>query len=90
LACQEGHLSVINLLIDRGADVEASNINGFRPLHIAAYKGHLEIVKALITRHVDMNAVANNGQTAFGCARRKRHKSIISYLHNLGAIDDVH
>jgi ankyrin repeat protein len=63
-------------------------MNGFRPLHIAAYYGHLEIVKALIARHVDMNAVTNDGQTALGVARRKKYPSIVSYLQSLGAIDD--
>ena len=33
----EGHLKVVNKLIEAGANLEAKNVNDWRPLHFAAY-----------------------------------------------------
>ena len=35
VAIKEGHYDVVELLIEKGADVNAKNINGNTPLHIA-------------------------------------------------------
>jgi ankyrin repeat protein len=66
LHAKRGHLPVVNLLINKGANIEASSVDGWRPLHTAASNGHLEIVKALIAKGADMNALTNDGQSALG------------------------
>ena len=89
VACREGHLPIVNHLIDKGANLEASVNDGLRPLHVAAYHGHLEIVKYLITKDVDMNALTNNGESALGIARRRRnHPKTVDFLCTRGAVDD--
>jgi len=88
-ACQEGHLPVVTFLINKGANLEASEIDGSRPLHISASQGHLEVVKAMIAKGAGMNALlTNTGQSALGLARRKNHTTIVTYLRSLGAVDD--
>ena len=41
LAAERGHLEVVSLLLDRGADKEAKGVDGKRPLHLAAQQGHV-------------------------------------------------
>lgn len=41
--------NVVSLLLSRGADIEAAGIDGWRPLHVAAYWGNVAIVERLIT-----------------------------------------
>ena len=54
---EEDHVEIVRLLCDRGADVEAFNNGGFRPLHYAAYNGHISVVKELIEeRNAYINA----------------------------------
>jgi ankyrin repeat protein len=43
-------------LIDKGAQVEARNINGSTPLHYAARYGRVEIVRLLCNRGADADA----------------------------------
>jgi ankyrin repeat protein len=40
-------------LLERGADPNAKNDDGWTPLHIAAGEGHVEIVKLLLERGAD-------------------------------------
>ena len=44
-ACEEGHLEVARLLVDSGANKEATCADGSRPLHLAALYGHVEILR---------------------------------------------
>jgi ankyrin repeat protein len=42
-------------LIEKRADIEARDTEGFRPLHFAAEAGHLEVVESLLRRGATMN-----------------------------------
>lgn len=44
-ACKEGHLKLVELLLQRGARVNATNRGDDTPLHLAAAHGHIEIVR---------------------------------------------
>ena len=46
IASGDGHLEMVKLLLDRGADILAAADNkGVASLSLAAYRGHLEMVK---------------------------------------------
>lgn len=43
-ACKEGHLKIVDLLLSRGARINATNRGDDTPLHLAAAHGHRDIV----------------------------------------------
>ena len=49
-ACNNGHLPIVQYLIEKGADIDAKNTNQETPLHIACEKGHIQIVECLIEK----------------------------------------
>ena len=50
MACQNGHVDVARLLIEKGADVAQASNSGHTPLAIAKQKGHAEIARLLEAR----------------------------------------
>ena len=43
-----GNLDVVKYLVEKGADVNIPDENGWTPLHIAAKEGKLDVVKYLV------------------------------------------
>ena len=70
-AAFQGHIEIVRLLCDHGADVDARNHqDGSRPLHYAARKGRISIVKELIEeKNAEINARDDDGETALSEAR---------------------
>lgn len=50
LAAAKGHQEMVELLLDRGASVDASDYTGWTPLHAAIYGGHADVVQLLLER----------------------------------------
>lgn len=46
--CKEGHLKLAELLVSRGARVNATNRGDDTPLHLASAHGHKEIVQLVM------------------------------------------
>lgn len=59
-SAQEGHLKIIQYLIDKGADVNATNEDGTTPLHLVAYQ---EAVELLLKNGADIEAKNKDGET---------------------------
>jgi len=76
-------LSIANLLVERGADV---NRRGDTPLIWVGFYGHVPIAKFLLQHGADVNAVDQFGQTPLNMAERQHHEDMISFLTNQGAI----
>lgn len=51
------------LLLDAGADVNATETGGFTPLHAAAANGNRELVELLLERGADPSARTDDGKT---------------------------
>jgi ankyrin repeat protein len=52
LAAVRGHLDLVKLLLDKGADIRQAH----EALHEAAYQGHTEVMRELLSRGADVNA----------------------------------
>jgi ankyrin repeat protein len=50
VACQVGHLELVRLLCESGADVNVNKTQGVTPLFLAAQEGHAEIVSYLLEK----------------------------------------
>jgi ankyrin repeat protein len=48
VACSGGHSSVVQLLIDAGADVNGQDDTGATPLFLASHAGHIVVVQLLL------------------------------------------
>eukprot|EP01041_Mallomonas_annulata_P012723 gene12723-26802_t len=63
LAAANGQARAVNILIGAGANVNASNAYGNRPLHEACRLGHEGIIRSLLNAGADINAANKKGST---------------------------
>ncbi|KAK7345487.1 hypothetical protein VNO77_16091 [Canavalia gladiata] len=92
LTCLYGHLACVQLLLERGANIEAKDEDGAIPLHDACAGGFTEIVQLLLSRANDaehikrmLESVDSEGDTPLHHAARGEHVDIIRLLLSNGA-----
>eukprot|EP01102_Stenamoeba_stenopodia_P011976 TRINITY_DN3724_c0_g1_i2.p1 TRINITY_DN3724_c0_g1~~TRINITY_DN3724_c0_g1_i2.p1 ORF type:complete len:336 (-),score=82.45 TRINITY_DN3724_c0_g1_i2:14-1021(-) len=85
IACRDGQLKCVELLLKNGADISAKNCWGNQPLHLACYKGYFAVVQRLIAAGCDLNAVNKRRETALHYAVRYNHYLIAQLLLHHGA-----
>ncbi|KAJ9609728.1 hypothetical protein H2200_006056 [Cladophialophora chaetospira] len=82
LAIQQGNPSIVQLLLDAGADIETYvAAQGATALHYAAQAGHEEIVKTLVANGADVNAWTFAGWTALELGTREGNSDSRRYYH---------
>lgn len=89
LATKNGHLPVVQGLVNRGADVNSKGMWGMTPLMWAASKGHLDVVRFLLDRGAHVNAEAGNRSTALMWTAFAGHDEIVKLLLQKGAYIDA-
>lgn len=75
-AVKAGDLRKMALAIEKGANVNARDKLGARPLHIAAFRGNLEAAKFLVKSGADVNAGGPGGATPLSFAARMSHAKV--------------
>lgn len=63
-AAKAGKTAIVDMLIQRGARVNATNMGDDTPLHLATAHSHLDVVQRLLQAKVNVNAVNEHGNTA--------------------------
>jgi uncharacterized protein len=79
-AAAGGHGDVSRLLVERGADVNAKQAQGFTPLHAVAQNGDADLVEVLLAAGADKDARAEDGRTAADVALEAGHETLAERL----------
>ncbi|OON13885.1 KH domain protein [Opisthorchis viverrini] len=80
IAADKGNSKFVNLLLEKGAIVEARNKKGATPLWLASNGGHLEVVQSLIKYNADVNSQDNRKVSCLMAAFRKGHINVVRLL----------
>jgi len=90
LAASNGHLKIVEELLQRGADINRAGKNGFTPLKISVVYGHFGCVKALLDREARINEVSGEiPDTALHTAAIIGHIKINKLLLERGIDKDI-
>lgn len=87
-AIVNGDMAKVNVLLEKGVDVNAKDDRGSTALIIAASTGNLEIAKALLNRGADVNIQDKDGMAALMEALMGNHIAIAQLLLEKGANTD--
>ena len=90
IAAYEGHVPMVNFLLEHGADMDQadSDNNNLSPLHMAAHKGHLRVIQCLVEHGADKDKAMKNGNTPVFIAAYDGYLPIVQYLVEQGADKD--
>ena len=82
LAADRGHLKVIQLLLEAGADTNAIDENLATASMAASHNGHLEVVRLLLEAGADTNATdySHSEATALMAAAHNGHLEVVRLL----------
>jgi ankyrin repeat protein len=85
-AARSGRADVVELLLEHGSDINATELEGDTPLHTAVkWGGHEDVVKVLIAHKANVNAGDKDGMTPLCDAAGEGYTNIIMLLLTNGA-----
>lgn len=85
MASRFGHNSIVQLLLERGAQANFKGSGNDVPLIQAASNGHIEIVQLLLNHGALIDQKAHDGWTALIRACHKGHEGVVKLLISHGA-----
>lgn len=85
LASLYGHLAIVHLCLDRGAEVNALDEDSSSPLHNACASGHLDIARVLLSAGADLLSADSDGDTSLHHACNGNHADVARLLAKHGA-----
>ena len=80
-AAFHGHLGVIKILFNKGANINHKDKDNFTPLILASYEGHLKVVKWLLRNGAHLLNTDKFGDTAEESAEICGHSEVASFLN---------
>jgi len=80
IAADKGHYRFVELLVQRGAAVDARNKKGQTALWLACNGGHIEVVQLLVTARADADAQDNRKVSCLMAAFRHGHVKVVRWL----------
>ncbi|CAF3870919.1 unnamed protein product [Adineta steineri] len=88
-ACSSEDRDEIDKLLQRGVDINTSNIDGLTALHQTCIDNNLHMVEYLLNKNAEINCQDNEGWTPLHAAASCGNLDIVKYLLSRGAIVDV-
>ena len=75
-----GRTEMVEMLLEKGADIEARDERYNTPLHLAALQGRMEMVQLLLEKGADHTAGDGRGETALVIARGAGQTELANFL----------
>ncbi|XP_033222043.1 protein TANC2 isoform X3 [Belonocnema kinseyi] len=85
IAAGEGHTNLIELFLDKGSVLEATDKEGLTALGWACVRGRLPAVQHLIERGAEVNTSDNTGRTPLDLAAFQGNPKLVQFLLEKGA-----
>lgn len=85
IASDNGYREIVELILSRGADVNARGVLGETALHLASAKGYYEIVEILLGKGAFINARRSDGVIPLHLAASEGHLKVVRLLIEHGA-----
>ena len=82
IAAHKGYFDIINLLIERGANIEIADQNGRKPLHLIATVGKFEIAEVFINKGAQLDVLSLHHAAA------RNHTGIVRLFLDAGVRDE--
>jgi len=79
-AAARGHVAIVRLLLDHGAEVDATQAGGYTALHSAALHGAVELVEVLLHAGADPACAAEDGRAPAALAREGGQQRVLDRL----------
>lgn len=89
-ACKIGNLRLVQLLLDRGAPINAATERLYTALHIASLNGFADLVAVLVLRGACVDSVDHDGETPIFHAIRTLNPKCVEILLSAGASLTAH
>jgi ankyrin repeat protein len=86
-ASMNGQASLVQLLLNAGANVDGTNASGFTALYAASQHGHLPTVNILLDAGADVNHATDYGFTSLHIASIHGHVEVIRRLLSVPGIN---
>jgi hypothetical protein len=77
IASVQGHVPVVQALLQGGANVDKAADGGATPLHITSQEGHVPVVQALLQGGADVDKATDDGATPLIIARQQGHFAVV-------------
>jgi len=84
-AANNGHLDLLEALVDIGADIEDRSNNWRTPLLWSSFWGHYECVEYLVDVGANISAFDTEGMTALQLATKNGNAKVVQFLLDSGA-----
>ena len=84
-----GQVKALQMLLEKGANIEATNADGKTPLHTVVSNGLVELVKILLENGANTEAVDEEGWTPLHRAAFYGHVEIVQILLEKGANREI-
>jgi ankyrin repeat protein len=87
--CNSSHwvrpVSVVNLLLEKGDNIEAKTDTGATALHLGAENGDEKVVGLLLDKGANIDAKDSSNETALHIAARHGHVAVVGLLIKKGS-----
>ncbi len=86
-AARNGRKAVVELLLEKDADINAKERSSKTPLYLAVEFRQKEIVELLLAKGADVNVTTGRGENALSLARKKGNTEMVELLVAKGATE---